>query len=437
MMMFWHKISQFEIFWTDIFIYFIVIFIIGAFYKIGQSYELRNDFKEVFYQKRYVVSLVILLWFGMIGLLDSIHFKMKEESTVRSVLDLSLSPRPSQFEITYSAPFALVAYNKEIIKKETGEIVEIYPRLKYAGQSLKSIDSKTQDIMIRSLWGIFWGLLITVLLYGCFGFLIKKIFPKESVIAFWVTSLVLILLSTVAYHLMFEYHLLGTNKIGQDVFYVALKCIRTGLSIGIITTLFMLPFALFFGIVAGYKGGWIDDLIQFIYTTLSSIPAILLIAVAILAFQIKVDSTPELRLLILCVILGVTGWTSLCRLLRAETLKLREADYVKASITLGAEPLKIMWKHVLPNLMHIVVITVILDFSSLVLAEAVLSFIGVGVDPETFSFGNMINASRLDMARDPIVWWSITGAAILMFALVFSANVVADAIQRFLNPRKN
>ncbi len=230
-------------------------------------------------------------------------------------------------------------------------------------------------------------------------------------------------------------HFFGTDKVGRDVFYISLKSIRTGLVIGTLTTLVMLPFALFFGMWAGYFRGFIDDFIQYIYTTLNSIPAILLIAAAILSLQVKVEQDADLRLLLLCAVLGMTSWTGLCRLLRGETLKLREAEYIQAAITLGVTPLKIIIRHIMPNLMHIVIISVVLDFSGLVLAEAVLSYVGVGVSPSTYSWGNMINAARLEMARDPIVWWSLLGAFVMMFVLVFCANIFSDAVQKVLDPR--
>ena len=241
------------------------------------------------------------------------------------------------------------------------------------------------------------------------------------------------------------YHIFGTDQVGQDVFYQTLKSIRTGLVIGTLTTLIMLPFAALFGIMAGYFRGWVDDVIQYIYTTLSSIPDVLLIAAAILSLQVYMaqhgesfDSAvdrADMRLLFLCLILGVTSWTSLCRLLRGETLKLREIDYIQAARALGSSHLSVMARHILPNVMHIILITVVLDFSGLVLAEAVLSYVGVGVDPTMNSWGNMINSARLEMARDPIVWWSLASAFVFMFGLVLSANLFSDAIRDAFDPR--
>ena len=145
----------------------------------------------------------------------------------------------------------------------------------------------------------------------------------------------------------------------------------------------------------------------------------------------------DMRLLFLCLILGVTNWTGLCRLLRAETLKLREMEYVQAAYALGVTQSMILYRHILPNLMHIVLISVVLDFSHLVLAEAVLSYINIGVDPSTYSWGNMINGARLEMAREPIVWWSLATAFVFMFGLVLSANLFADCVRDAFDPRRS
>ncbi|WP_019216506.1 ABC transporter permease, partial [Legionella tunisiensis] len=145
----------------------------------------------------------------------------------------------------------------------------------------------------------------------------------------------------------------------------------------------------------------------------------------------------DARLFALCLILGVTSWTSLCRLLRAEALKLREVDYVMAARALGSSSFSILRKHLLPNVMHIVLITLVLDFSFLVLAEAVLSYVGVGVSPMTISWGNMINGARLELAREPIVWWPMMSAFAFMFTLVLASNLFADALRDAFDPHQS
>ena len=239
--------------------------------------------------------------------------------------------------------------------------------------------------------------------------------------------------------------MLGTDKVGQDVFYLSLKSIRTSLVIGTLTTLVLLPLGAAVGIMAGYFKGWVDDLIQYAYTTLNSIPSVLLIAASVLMMQLYIDTHPELfpttaeradlRLLFLCMILGLTSWTGLARLLRGEALKLGELEYVQAAHAFGVSHGRILARHILPNVMHIVIISLVMDFSGLVLAEAVLSYVGVGVDPSTISFGTMINGARLEMAREPMVWWALASAFFFMFVLVLFANLLADAVRDGFDPR--
>jgi peptide/nickel transport system permease protein len=238
---------------------------------------------------------------------------------------------------------------------------------------------------------------------------------------------------------------LGTDKVGQDVFYLSLKSIRTSLVIGTLTTLVMLPLGAAVGIMAGYFRGWVDDVIQYLYTTLNSIPGVLLIAASVLMMQVYIDTHPELfptaaqradlRLLFLCIILGLTSWTGLARLLRGEALKLRELEYIQAAHAFGVSHTRILGRHILPNVMHIIIISLVMDFSGLVLAEAVLSYVGVGVDPSTTSFGTMINNARLEMAREPMVWWALAAAFGFMFVLVLVANLFADAVRDGFDPR--
>jgi peptide/nickel transport system permease protein len=161
--------------------------------------------------------------------------------------------------------------------------------------------------------------------------------------------------------------------------------------------------------------------------------------------QVYIDTHPELykttaeradlRLLCLCIILGVMTWTGLCRLLRGETLKLKGLEYIQAAHALGVRDPAVILRHILPNVTHIVLIAVVMEFSGLVLAEAVLSYVGVGVDPSMVSFGTMINNARLEMAREPMVWWSLAAAFVFMFVMVLAANLFADAVRDAFDPR--
>lgn len=455
--------------WTDIFVW--IFFIFGLFIVIHKrkSPLYRSVGKKIISQARYTVAFMIVITFVCLGLVDSIHYIPRGSINVQSVLDQILSPRNIQREKTYSAPFAWHSFSPDMGKLPSGKVEEIWPRLKYAGTNLgnnqenlsknqenssknaenlsenqenlsnnaeRLYQERNQDIIYRIILALITSSILTAILYALFKKNISKYFHHNVVLSFWITVFVLLSLLTIVSVLMFDYHIFGTDKVGRDVFYITLKSIRTGLVIGTVTTLVMLPFAIALGIWAGYFRGFVDDIIQYLYTTLGSVPGILLIAAAVVSFQVKIEEDPDLKLLTLCIILGATGWIGLCRLLRGETLKLRETEFVQASKVLGVRDFKIIFKHILPNLMHIVIITVVLEFSGLVLAETVLSYIGVGVSPSSFSWGNMINAARLEMAREPMVWWSLASAFIFMFTLVFSTNILGDAVQDALNPKQ-
>jgi peptide/nickel transport system permease protein len=316
------------------------------------------------------------------------------------------------------------------------------------------------DIVRRILVGLAQGLAAGLLLFGLLA--AWQTHQRSMVFGEWLTAwgtgqlgwpartVVLILalmlmLGAATVHLAAGYHVFGTDKVGQDVLYISLKSIRTGLVIGTLTTLVTLPLAIVLGISAGYFRGWVDDLIQYVYTVLNSIPGVLLIAAAVLIVQVAIEAHPDLfdtaaaradvRLLALCLIMGVTSWTGLARLLRGESLKLRMLDYVEAARAFGVSHARIISRHIFPNVFHLVLIAIVLDFSGLVLAEAVLSYVGVGVDPTMYSWGNMINGARLELAREPVVWWQLGAAFAFMFTLVLAANLFADGVRDAFDPR--
>lgn len=222
-------------------------------------------------------------------------------------------------------------------------------------------------------------------------------------------------------------HLLGTDRIGVDVLWLVLKSIRTGIIVGLLTTVVAIPAALLLGIAAGYFGGIVDDVVQYIYTVLSSIPSVLFIAAFIVIFG---AGLPQL-----CVAMGLSSWTSMCRLIRGETLRLRECEYIAAAKAMGVSSWQIVVRHILPNLLHVVVITTVLRFSTEVLAEAVLTYLGIGVGAETMSWGTMINDARSELTRDPVIWWKLAAAFLFMFGLVLPANIFGDALRDALDPR--
>lgn len=439
--------------WTDALIFLLIFVLLGlAFYLRGKEH-IKRPLQKISRSKVGMVSLVVLIFFVLIGLLDSAHFKSSNDKSneIISLLDYLATPLRKHGEKTYSAPFATTLYSKEIMTLANRTSQWDYPRLQFGGAHLNNAETeKIPDILQKAFYGFAQGaglfVFFMVLLWSFLKQHHKRLMKSSTAKAVWAVVFFIVSLGCALIYLSAYYHIFGTDKVGEDVFYQAVKSIRTGLVIGTLTTLIMLPMAIVFGILAGFFRGWIDDVIQYVYTTLNSIPAVLLIAASILMVQVYMANHEEaftsvivradMRLLFLCMILGVTSWTGLCRLLRAETLKLREMEYVLAAQALGVKPRMILLRHILPNVMHIVLISVVLDFSSLVLAEAVLSYINIGVDPTTYSWGNMINGARLEMAREPIVWWSLSAAFIFMFAMVLAANLFADTVQNAFDPRR-
>jgi len=462
---------MFTLFWTDALILLLLLMAAGFVLYARRKEHLRAPWRRVGRSRIAMSALVVLLVYVAIGLLDSIHYRPALEGNnasgetvysneVVSVFDRLVSGVHDRAEKTYSAPFATHLYTKETVEGADGEQIRIYPRLEHGGAHLADPADKAGDISRLTMQGAVEGGLVWIAavvlfcalwgrLHGCSVGRAFRLVRSDQTDFRWRAALltlgVLCVLGGIAAELAVKYHVFGTDKVGEDVFYQTLKSIRTGLMIGTLTTLVMLPFALVLGIMAGYLGGWVDDVIQYLYTTLNSIPGVLLIAAAILMLQVYLSNNAEefssvaeradLRLLFLCLILGITSWTGLCRYLRAESLKLREIDYVEAARALGVRKSTIMFRHLLPNVMHIVLITVVLDFSGLVLAEAVLSYVQIGVDPTMNSWGNMINSARLEMAREPIVWWSLLAAFIFMFVLVLSANLFSDTVRDAFDPR--
>ena len=453
-------------------LFFALVLLLLAFVAVAHRREhLRAPWRVVARSRIAVAATVVLASYGIIGLVDSVHFHPRLEQAgqhvgathsteVLSLFDVLVGGLRTQKEKTYSAPLATHLYAKESVEVRDG-VERVFPRLRYGGAHLADPERDWPgDLALRVVQGaalaaLIWSAIVAALAWRGsrrngrpFAATARALLRGEGPYpshALFLSLAVVLVVGCITARLAAGYHVLGTDKVGQDVLYQALKSIRTGLVIGTLTTLVMLPAAVLLGVMAGYFRGWIDDLIQYLYTTLSSIPGVLLIAAAILMMQVyianheeafaSVTERADLRLLFLCVILGVTSWTSLCRLLRGEVLKLRELDYVQAAQAFGVRHFTVLRRHVLPNVLHIVLITVVLDFSGLVLAEAVLSYVNIGVDPTTESWGNMINGARLELAREPVVWWSLSAALGFMFVLVLAANLLADVVRDALDPR--
>lgn len=443
--------------YSDILIFILVLSLIAFFYQLYRNPLSRASWQKVFHTPIGLSSFTVIVFYILIALLDSLHFQeplapvegqqeTQYSQTVHSVLDVLLRDLHQQGEKTYSAPFSLHSFAKENMQDAQGQVYRDYPRLVAKATHVATEQEKQQDVFYRMLKAVAQSLAFCLVLIGLHRFWCKK--QGHSSVPWWslyLTLSLLIIASYLALELSRYYHIAGTNIVGQDVFYLSLKAVRTGVLIGTLATLLTLPLAIVLGISAGYFKGWVDDIVQYIYTTLSSIPGILLIAASVLLIDVYIQTHAEqfplsiqradFKFLALCFILGMTSWTGLCRLLRAETLKLSQLDYVQAAHAFGVSHARIIFRHILPNASHIILISLVLDFSGFVLAEAVLSYIGVGVDASMASWGNMINDARAELSREPVVWWTVLSAFAFMFLLVLAANLFSDRVRDAFDPR--
>ncbi|MEK0451813.1 MAG: hypothetical protein RL088_4081 [Verrucomicrobiota bacterium] len=223
-------------------------------------------------------------------------------------------------------------------------------------------------------------------------------------------------------------HLLGTDTLGKDVLVETLKGCSTALVLGGLTSVIYIPLGTLMGILAGYFRRWVDDLVQYIYTTIASVPSILLL--------ISLMMVLGKGLFQMSVAIAFTSWVGLCRLIRGETMRQSERSYVAAAKALGQTSAAIMSRHLLPNLMHLVLINFVLGFSGVILAEATLSYLGVGSPVGTASWGNMIDGGRSELSRDPLIWWNLTSATVALFGLVLSLNILGDSLRRAFDPKR-
>ena len=455
---------------TDIFVYAILLFVLWYIWHVRSDRNLRANWRLAMKRPVAMVSSMVLGFFLLVAFTDSIHYRkvlpsapgqaIQYSSEANSVLDEILQPLATARERSYSEPLSAVAFRKETFERD-GVSVRDYPRLRFGGKHLDHPELQlSADIYQRTAVALGWascivlGVLMLGLLLARYGSrqslgIVASKFLQGQTEWPWRSMVITFTLMTLAIcwvvFLSQGYHVFGTDRTGNSVLVFAIKSVRTALVIGGLTTLVVLPLALLLGVMAGYLRGWVDEVIQYVYTLLASIPDVLLIAASVLLLQVFIDKNQgifetsleraDARLFFLCLILGITSFTGLCRLVRGETLKLRELEYIQSARAFGVSTPRVLWRHIIPNLMHLVLINTVMQFSSFVLAEAVLSYVGVGVDPKTASFGVMINTARAELAATPLVWWTLTTAFGFMFLIVLSANLLADAIRDAFDPR--
>lgn len=242
-------------------------------------------------------------------------------------------------------------------------------------------------------------------------------------------------------------HILGTDYLGRDVLLRAVFATRTAVKVGIVASLISAVFGVALGLLGGYYGGRTDAVVLWIYSTFASIPSLLFI----LAFTMLVSKgflSPPLEaafrsfsrralntepgMMAVYLGIGLTGWVPLCRVVRAETLRLKTRPYVTAARSLGVSDRGIMFRHILPNLMHLVIVYFTMRFAFAVMTEVIVSYLGLGAEFEP-SWGLMISNGQSVFWRG--AWWEIASATGFMFVLVLALNMTGDALRDALDPR--
>lgn len=241
-------------------------------------------------------------------------------------------------------------------------------------------------------------------------------------------------------------HWMGTDYQGRDVFWRGVHAIRTAVKVGVIASLLSSAIGVALGVSAGYFGGWIDDLVVWIYSTFASIPTLLFIlAFALLvskgfllpplaegfaAVSRMLNSDPGMMAVYLGI--GLTGWVSLCRVTRAEAAKIRQLPYVQAAKATGLGSMRIIRRHVIPNLFHLVIVYFTMRFAFAIMTEVIVSYLGLGVQLQP-SWGTMIADGQERLWQG--IWWEVGAATFFMFFLVLSLHLLGDALRDVLDPK--
>jgi len=230
----------------------------------------------------------------------------------------------------------------------------------------------------------------------------------------------------------------GTDFLGRSVLWRLLYGARVALTVAFLASIVSIVIGTVLGLISGYFGGCIDAAIVWLFSTVSSIPWILLILA--LAFVLKgqefalpgigkftLTGVPTIVLA-----LGLTSWVGLCRYIRGEVLKLRERDYIAAARAIGLRDRSILFRHILPNVFHLIIIDFSLGLGAFVQSEVVLSFLGLGVTDQP-SWGRMIDDAKLELLKG--VWWQMAAATIAIFVFTLAVNILGDAFRDALDPR--
>ncbi|HLD98893.1 MAG TPA: ABC transporter permease [Bdellovibrionota bacterium] len=218
--------------------------------------------------------------------------------------------------------------------------------------------------------------------------------------------------------------IMGADLLGRSVFYKVVHGARIAMSVGLVSCLISIPVGVVLGALAGYFGGRLDSMIVWLYTVVSSVPNILLLMG--IAFVLG-RGLPAIY-----VALGATSWVGIARVIRGEVMRHKEREYVLAAKSIGAGNLGCLFRHILPNVFHFVIIQFSIQFVVAIRSEVVLSFLGLGVQGQP-SWGIMIDDSKLELAQG--VWWQLAGATAAMFFVILAFNILGDILRDVLDPR--
>jgi peptide/nickel transport system permease protein len=241
----------------------------------------------------------------------------------------------------------------------------------------------------------------------------------------------------------------GTDIFGQSVLRKAIYAAKTSLTVAFVASLISIGIGLPLGAIAGYFGKKTDDVIVWLYSTLESIPYILLILAFAFVLKDKVlnlpypgwdghglslmwKAVPLTGITAVYLAIGLTSWVGLCRLIRGEVLKHKNRDYVVAARAFGASDGHIIFRHIVPNVFHLVIIDFSLRFVGFIHAEVILSFLGLGAKEQP-SWGVMIDDARMELGRG--VWWQMAAATLAIFLISLALNLVGDALRDALDPK--
>jgi peptide/nickel transport system permease protein len=218
----------------------------------------------------------------------------------------------------------------------------------------------------------------------------------------------------------------GADKWGRDVIAKTIKGSETSIFVGIAAAIVATLIGTVLGALAGYYGGWVDDALNWFYSVFSSIPYLLLILAVAAVLQHKGTMT-------IVFILGLTGWTGVFRLIRAEYLKHKGREYVQAADAIGASNSRRMFKHIFPNVSHVVLVQLSILVVAFIKSEVILSYLGFGVPVDVVSWGSMLNEAQNELLLGK--WWQLVAAGGTMAVLVTAFSLFTDALRDALDPK--